>query len=142
MVNKVILIGNLGADPELRNTAGGTAVCTLRVATSDRRKDASGNWTDHTEWHQVVCWSKTAENVAKYMRKGGKLYVEGRLQTRKWTDKDGRDRYQTEVVAENVRFLGSKGEGGGERREDRTPEPRGQDGYPNDPPADPNDMPF
>ena len=108
MVNKVILIGNLGQDPELRNTAGGNAVCTLRLATAERRKGPDGNWTDHTEWHSVVTWGRDAENVAKYCRKGKQIYVEGRLQTRKWQDKTGADRYSTEVVADTVRFLGGK----------------------------------
>ena len=106
MVNKVFLIGNLGQDPELRNTAGGNAVCTLRLATAERRKGADGNWAEHTEWHSVVTWGRDAENVAKYCRKGKQLFIEGRLQTRKYQDKDGRDKYSTEIVAENVRFLG------------------------------------
>lgn len=113
MVNKVFLIGNLGQDPELRNTASGNAVCTLRLATAERRKGADGNWAEHTEWHSVVTWGRDAENVAKYCRKGKQLFIEGRLQTRKWQDKDGRDKYSTEIVAENVRFLGGGGEGGG-----------------------------
>jgi len=113
MVNKVILIGNLGQDPEMRSTASGTAVANLRLATADRRKDRDGNWTDHTEWHTVVAFGRTAENVAQYCRKGKQLFVEGRLQTRKWQDRDGRDRYSTEIVADNVRFLGGRGESAG-----------------------------
>jgi len=112
-VNKAILVGNLGQDPEVRATGGGTPVATLRVATSDRRKDREGNWTDHTEWHTVVVFGRQAENVGKYCRKGKQLYIEGRIQTRKWQDKDGRDRYNTEVVADTVRFLGGRNEGGG-----------------------------
>lgn len=144
MVNKVLLIGNLGADPELRNTAGGTAVCTLRLATTERRKDASGDWTDHTEWHSVVCWGKTAENVARYMRKGGQVYVEGRLQTRKWQDRDGNDRYSTEVVAENIRFLGGRGENdrSDTRREPARSRSGGQDDEQQAAPPDPDQMPF
>lgn len=112
MVNKVILVGNLGADPELRN-AGGQAVTTIRLATTDRvkDKDKDGQWTDRTEWHNVVVWGKTAENVHQYAKKGKQLYIEGRLQTRKWQDKDGHDRYSTEVVAEAVKFLGPRGGG-------------------------------
>jgi single-strand DNA-binding protein len=106
MINKVILIGNLGQDPELRSTASGSAVVNLRIATTERRKDRDGNWNDHTEWHSVVSFGRTAENVGKYCRKGKQIYVEGRLQTRKWQDRDGRDRYTTEVVADNIRFLG------------------------------------
>ncbi len=113
MVNKVILIGNLGQDPEMRSTGSGMAVCNLRVATSTRRKDRDGNWGDHTEWHSVVVFGRTAENVNQYCRKGKQLYIEGRLQTRKWQDRDGNDRYSTEVVGENVKFLGGRGEGGG-----------------------------
>jgi len=106
MINKVTLIGNLGQDPDMRSTASGAAVTNLRIATTERRKDRDGNWTDHTEWHSVVAFGRTAENVGKYCRKGKQIYVEGRLQTRKWQDRDGRDRYTTEVVADNIRFLG------------------------------------
>ena len=97
-VNKAILVGNLGQDPEVRSTASGTPVATLRIATSDRRKDKEGNWTDHTEWHQVVVFGRQAENVGRYCRKGKQLFVEGRIQTRKWQDQSGNDRYSTEVV--------------------------------------------
>ena len=115
MINKVILIGNLGQDPELRSTGSGSAVVNLRIATSERRKDRDGNWGDHTEWHSVVAFGRTAENVANFCRKGRQLYIEGRLQTRQWQDRDGNARYSTEVVADNVRFLGGRdgGEGGG-----------------------------
>lgn len=113
-VNKAILIGNLGQDPELRNTASGTPVCTLRIATTERRKGADGQWADQTEWHSVVTFGRTAENVHKYCRKGRQIYVEGRIQTRKWQDKEGRDRYSTEIVADDIRFLGGGGGGGGE----------------------------
>ena len=113
MVNKVILIGNLGADPELRTTGGGTAVVTLRLATADRKKAADGTWTDHTEWHSVVVFGRTAEQVNQYCRKGKQLFIEGRIQTRKWQDKEGHDRYTTEIVADNVRFLGGGGGAGG-----------------------------
>ena len=112
-VNKAILIGNLGADPEMRTTGSGTTVANLRVATTDRRKDRDGNWTDHTEWHSVVVFGRTAENVGRFCKKGKQVFIEGRIQTRKWQDKDGRDRWSTEIVADNVRFLGGRGEGGG-----------------------------
>ena len=105
-VNKAILVGNLGQDPEMRTTGSGTTVSNLRVATTDRRKDRDGNWTDHTEWHNVVVFGKTAENVGRYCKKGKQLYIEGRIQTRKWQDRDGNNRYSTEVVADQVRFLG------------------------------------
>ena len=106
-VNKAILVGRLGADPELRNTAGGTSVVNIRLATSDRRKDGD-QWVDHTEWHNVTVWGRSADNVAKYCTKGKELFVEGRIQTRKYQDKSGADRYATEIVAENIRFLGSR----------------------------------
>lgn len=101
-VNKVILIGNMGADPELKQ-AGSTAVCNISLATSSFVKDE-----EKTEWHRVTLWDKTAENVAKYMKKGSKLYVEGRLQTRQYEDSEGNTRYTTEVVADRVAFLDSK----------------------------------
>lgn len=113
MVNKVFLIGNLGQNPELRTTGGGTSVANIRIASSERRKDRDGNWTDHTEWHSVVVFGRTAENVATYCRKGSQIHVEGRLQTRQWEDSNGNKRYSTEVVAENIRFLGGKGSSGG-----------------------------
>jgi single-strand DNA-binding protein len=131
MVNKVILIGNLGQDPELRATSGGTSVCTLSIATSERWKDKEGNWTDHTEWHRVVVWGKLAENCAQYLHKGRQVYVEGKLQTKKWQDRDGNDRYTTEVVANEIKFLGTKGEGGGERpapRQEQRDEPQADGG--------------
>lgn len=116
MVNKVILIGNLGQDPETRNTQGGQTVCNLRVATTDKYKDREGAWVDRTEWHTVTVWGKQAEACGQYLHKGKQVYVEGRLQTRKWQDKEGKDRYSTEVVADNVRFLGGREEGVREER--------------------------
>lgn len=109
MVNKVILIGNLGQDPEARQTQSGTAVTNIRLATNERRK-IDGEWADHTEWHSVVCFGKTAENVAKYCQRGKQIYIMGRIQTRKWQDKEGNDRYSTEVVADDVKFLGGRGD--------------------------------
>lgn len=114
MVNKVILVGRLGADPKSRNTNSGTTVVHLRIATSERRKDRdSGEWTEHTEWHRVVCFGSTAESVARFLSKGRQVYVEGRLRTNKWQDRDGNDRYTTEVVGDRVQFLDSKKDGGG-----------------------------
>jgi single-strand DNA-binding protein len=111
-INKVILVGNLGRDPELRYTAGSqTAVCNLNLATTERRKDQTGNWVDHTEWHRVVTFGKTAENCSKFLAKGRQVYVEGTLRTNKWQDKNGQDRYTTEIVANTVQFLGGKGAG-------------------------------
>jgi single-strand DNA-binding protein len=106
MVNKVILIGNLGQDPEIRTTGNGQSVGTLRLATADKYKDKEGNLQERTEWHTIVVWGRDAENVGKFCKKGKSLYIEGRLQTRKWQDKQGQDRYSTEVVAETVKFLG------------------------------------
>jgi single-strand DNA-binding protein len=111
-VNKVIMIGNLGRDPEVRYTQSGSAVCNLRLAVGERRKDGEG-WREHTEWVTVVCFGRTAENVGQFMSKGRQIYIEGRLQTRKYTDKDGQDRWSTEVVASQVLFLGGKDAGAG-----------------------------
>lgn len=119
-VNKVILIGNLGADPEIRWTQDGKCVATMRIATTERIKRGD-QWEDATEWHRVVCFGRTAQNVERYVKKGRQLYVEGRLKTRKWQDRDGNDRWSTEVVAVEVRFLGGRrdGDGDGEGRGDR-----------------------
>ena len=109
-VNKVILIGNLGNDPDVRYTAGGAAVANISIATSESWKDKNtGEQQERTEWHRVVFFSRLAEIVAEYLRKGSKVYVEGRLQTRKWQDKDGNDRYSTEIVANEMQMLDSRG---------------------------------
>ena len=110
-LNLVQLIGHLGKDPESRTTGGGTTVVSMRMATADQRKDKDGNWADQTEWHSVVAFGTTAENCARYLKKGRQVYVQGKIQTRKWQDKDGNDRYSTEIVAFQVMFLG----GGGDR---------------------------
>jgi single-strand DNA-binding protein len=110
-VNKVILIGNLGADPELKYTPSSRALCNLRIATTDVFKDKSGQRQERTEWHRVTVWGDQAENCSKYLSKGRSVYVEGRLQTRSY-DKDGQKHYATDVVAERVVFLGSGGGGG------------------------------
>ncbi len=107
-VNKVILIGNLGADPELKYTNSGLAVCTLSLATTDKKKDQAGDWTESTEWHRVNVWKNVAESCAKYLKKGSKIYVEGKLGTRKWENKDGVTMYSTEVTAFTVQFLDPK----------------------------------
>ena len=107
-VNKVILVGNLGRDPELRYTSNQTAVCNFSIATTERRRDQDGNWNDQTEWHRIVTFGKTAENVAQYLKKGRQVYIEGRIQTRKWQDQNGQDRYTTEVLANTVQFLGGR----------------------------------
>ena len=111
-VNKVLLLGRLGADPELRYTNNQTAVCNLSVATNDRRKGADGQWNDFTEWHKVATFGKTAENCSNFLKKGRQVFVEGRIQTRKWQDQEGKDRYSTEIIANAVQFIGGKSEGG------------------------------
>ncbi len=112
-VNKVILVGNLGADPDMRYTPSGAGVCELRIATSDSWTDKSGQRQERTEWHRVIVWGKRAEVCAKYLAKGRQVYVEGRIQTRNYDDKEGVKRYITEVVANDVQFLGGGKEGGG-----------------------------
>jgi single-strand DNA-binding protein len=118
MVNKVILVGNLGKDPEVRYTAGGQAVASLRIATSRSWTDkASGQRKEETEWHDVEVWGKQAEQCGEYLAKGRQVYVEGRLKTDKWQDKQsGQDRYRVKVVADTVRFLGGGGPGAGAGR--------------------------
>lgn len=111
-VNKVILIGNVGADPELRSFPSGDRVCNLRLATTDSWKDkASGEKRETTEWHRVVLYRKLAEIAGQYLRKGSQVYVEGRIRTRKWKDKDGQDRYSTEIEADEMTMLGVKVQG-------------------------------
>ena len=111
-VNRVIVIGNLGRDPELRYLQSGQAVATFSVATNDRWTDREGKPQERTEWHRVVVWGKQAENCANYLAKGRSVYIEGRLQTREWEDKEGQKRKTTEIVANTVQFLGGRGEGG------------------------------
>jgi single-strand DNA-binding protein len=112
-VNKVILIGNLGRDPELRYTPGGQPVCNLSVATTRVFNDRNNERREETEWHRVTVWGKQAEHCSQYLSKGRQVYVEGRLQTRSYEDKEGIKRYSTDVVADSVKFLGGRGEGGG-----------------------------
>lgn len=119
-LNKVFLIGRLGAKPELRYTQSGQAVCNFNMATTDSWGSGDER-QERTEWHRVVVWARQAENVAKYLDKGSLAFIEGRLQTRKWTDRDGQNRYTTEVVARDVRFLDRKGSGSQERFEDPPP---------------------
>jgi len=113
-VNKVILLGHLGADPEVRYTQGGTAVANLRIATNESYNDKnSGERIEKTEWHRVVAWGKLAEIVGQYLTKGRQVYIEGQLQTRQWQDKDGNTRYSTEVRASDLVMLGGDRRGGG-----------------------------
>lgn len=111
-INKVILIGNLGQDPEVKYTPSGSAVTNVNIATNESWKDKnSGERQERTEWHRVVFFARLAEIVGEYLRKGSQVYIEGRLQTRKWQDKDGNDRYSTEIVANEMQMLGGRGGG-------------------------------
>jgi single-strand DNA-binding protein len=111
-VNKVILVGNLGADPEMRFTQAGQAVANLRLATTERWTDKNGQKQELTEWHRIVVWGKQAEIVGQYLTKGRQIYVEGRIRTRQWQDQQGQKRYSTEIVAQTVQMLGSRAERG------------------------------
>jgi len=113
-VNKVILLGNVGKDPEIRSTGGGSMVANFTLATSDRFQDAQGNWQDRTEWHALVAFKRTAEIVRDYVKKGTKLYIEGKLSTRSWDDKEsGQKRYKTEIVLFDLSLLSGREEGAG-----------------------------
>ncbi len=115
-VNKVILIGNLGADPDVRTTASGVVVGNLRLATAERKK-VQGEWEDHTEWHRLTVFGSPAEFAGRYLEKGSKIYVEGRLQTRKWQDKDGNDRWTTEIVCHRLDALDKPSDRSGNQSE-------------------------
>jgi single-strand DNA-binding protein len=112
-VNKVFLLGNVGKDPEIRSTPGGTMVASFSLATADRQKDAQGNWTDKSEWHNLVAFNRTAEIIRDYVKKGTQLYIEGKIQTRSWDDKDsGQKKYRTEILVNEMTLLGKPGGGG------------------------------
>lgn len=128
MINKAILVGNLGQDPELKYTQAGTAVATLSVATNRFWKDNDGNRQDETEWHRVIVWAQTAEFCGQYLKKGNKVYVEGRLQTRKWQDQAGNDRYTTEIVANELKSLAAREDGAGNHEEPPLPGEEGNMG--------------
>ena len=130
-VNKAILIGNLGNDPDMRYTASGAAVANISIATAESWRDKeSGEQQERTEWHRVVAFGRLAEIMGEYLRKGSQVYIEGRIQTRKWQDKEGQDRYTTEIVANELQMLGSKGGSGSAnydsapQQHDNTPEPQ------------------
>lgn len=126
-VNKAIIVGNLGADPETRYTAGGTAVTNCNIATSDTWRDkSSGEMQERTEWHRVVFFARLAEVVGEYLTKGSKVYVEGRIQTRKWQDQSGQDRYTTEIVANEMQMLDSRSGGGSSAGQGGSNRPSGQ----------------
>jgi single-strand DNA-binding protein len=112
-VNKVFLLGNVGKDPEFRTTPGGMNVATFSLATADRAKDPEGNWTDRTEWHNLVAFQRTAEIVRDYVKKGSQIFVEGKIQTRSWEDKETKvKKYRTEILVNELSLLGGRGEGG------------------------------
>ena len=146
-INKILLIGNLGADPEIRYTPSGDAICNLRLATTEQWKDkSSGDMREATEWHRVVLYRRMAEIAQKYLRKGSSAYIEGRIRTRKWQDKEGKERYTTEIEATDMKMLGgiyfdSAPETKNEESERTTAEPRNKfDRKPA--PFDPADIPF
>jgi len=121
-VNKVILVGNLGADPEIRYTPSGTAVANFRLATHEQWKNKNGEKEERTEWHRIVAWARLGEICGEYLRKGSQVYIEGRLQTRSWEDRDGNKRFVTEVVAQAMQMLGSpRKEGEADSVEERYP---------------------
>lgn len=134
-LNKVLLIGNLGKDPEVRYTASGTAVASFSLATSEKFKNKAGEWEERTEWHNVTLWNRLAEIAGEYLTKGKTVFIEGRLQTRKWQDKDGKDRFTTEIVGEKMQMLSRKE--GNNRTEDGVPG-TGESA----PPPDDDDVPF
>jgi len=130
-INKVILIGNLGADPETRAMPSGSQVANLRIATSESWRDkTSGEQQERTEWHRVALFGRLAEIAAEYLRKGSQVYIEGKIRTRKWQDKEGKDRYTTEIIADQMQMLGGRGGGGGASSEPRSssrPAPASED---------------
>ncbi|MBW2713404.1 MAG: single-stranded DNA-binding protein [Deltaproteobacteria bacterium] len=141
-INKVILIGNLGRDPELKYTQSGQAVCNFSIATTEKWKGKDGQMQEKTEWHRIVAWGKTGELCSQYLSKGRPVYIEGRLQTRDWEDKDGNKRQTTEINANTVQFLGG---GGGRGSEGGAARPSGggtseDPGFP--PPTPDDDIPF
>jgi len=152
-VNRVFLLGNVGKDPEIRSTGGGTMVATFGLATSERAKDGQGNWQDRTEWHNIVVYGRLAEIVRDYVKKGSKLFVEGRITTRNWDDKDhaGRKVYRTEIIVSDLSLLSGRDDGGASSRsssasnaavnEDQRP-PAGQDDFAQSAEISDDDIPF
>ena len=143
-VNKVILVGNLGRDAELRYTPGGAAVATINMATTEVWNDKGGQKQEKTEWHRVVLWGKSAESLTEYLTKGKQIYVEGRLQTRQWDDKDGNKRYTTEIRGDKIVLLGGGGRSGGGAPMDRGGDIGGGHAGPAEPtePLSDDDIPF
>lgn len=136
-VNKVILIGRLGKDPEIKYTASGMPVAKFSIATNERYKDKSGEWQDRTEWHNLVAWQRTAEIVGEYVKKGNQIYIEGRLQTSSWEDKQsGEKRYRTEIVVQDLVLLTSRADAEGEGRSRSAAVHSGMDQRPPQPPEE------
>lgn len=138
-LNKVMLIGNLGKDPEVRFTASGQAVASFSLATSEKFKGKSGEMEERTEWHNITLWGKLAEIAGEYLSKGKTVYIEGRLQTRKWQDKNGNDRYTTDIVGDRMQMLSAKGERSG--GESSSSQKSGGGSY-EEPPFQDDDIPF
>jgi single-strand DNA-binding protein len=149
-VNKVFLLGNVGKDPEIRATGGGTAVATFGIATTERSKDAQGNWQDRTEWHNIVAYGRLAEIIRDYVKKGSKLFVEGRIQTRNWDDKEFANRkvYRTEIIVSELSLLSGREDGGGSSRASSAPanmdqrQPAASDEYSQAAEISDDDIPF
>ena len=140
-VNKVILLGNVGKDPEIRSTPSGTMVATFGLATSDRYQDPQGNWQDRTEWHNLVAFKRTAEIVRDYVKKGSKLYVEGSLRTSNWEDKtSGQKRYKTEIIVSDLSLLSGRDEGSGGGSYTRSSDSGSAPNYDQRPPAGQDDL--
>jgi single-strand DNA-binding protein len=148
-VNKVILLGNVGKDPEIRTTGTGTSVANFSLATSDRFQDQQGNWQDRTEWHNLVAFKRTAEIVRDYVKKGTKLYIEGKIQTRSWDDKEtGAKKYRTEIIVNDLSLLSGRDDGGGSSRSSNAPssmdqrQPAASDEYSQAAEISDDDIPF
>jgi single-strand DNA-binding protein len=149
-VNKVFLLGNVGKDPEIRSTGGGTAVATFGLATTERSKDPQGNWQDRTEWHNIVAYGRLAEIIRDYVKKGSKLFVEGRIQTRNWDDKEFANRkvYRTEIIVSELSLLSGREDGGGSNRSSSAPsnmdqrQPAANDEYSQAAEISDDDIPF
>lgn len=144
MVNKAIIVGNLGRDPEVRFTPDGKAVAKFSVATTERWNDQQGNRQERTEWHNIVVWGKQAETCGQYLSKGRQVFIEGSIRNRSYDDKSGNKRYITEIVARDVRFLGGGGGGGGQGRstDQSFTAPPGEDAPAPPPAGDDDDIPF
>lgn len=140
-VNKVILIGNLGADPETRYLPSGDAVTNIRVATTEKWRDKGGEQQEHTEWHRIAFFGKLAEIAGEYLKKGSPVYVEGRIRTRKWQNRDGQDQWTTEILADNIQFLGGR-DSGSDSSYDSSPSRDTEGGYGGGGSAPDDDIPF